>query len=107
MAQVLEKQYDDKIKQNNIYFALNSKVRIEILKALSWDNLSYAQIQNIAIGLSRRTDYHTKNIAAHHVRILKKFNLISKSNGRIYYLTMRGTRVLAGLKLIEESEMFI
>jgi len=105
MAQVLKIR--DTHMPLTIFHVINSKTRIEILKALSWDKLSYDELQIIASNCSKFNHKHSKNIVAHHLRILKKFNLIRKQTGRIYFITMRGTRILVGIKLIEESEMFI
>lgn len=105
MAQVLKSRYD--LVPVHVFAVLNNITRREILKALSWDDLAYSQLQDISLKYSNLKTKYTKNLVAHHVRVLKKFHLIGKSTKKTYFLTFRGSRIIKAIKILEESEMFI
>ena len=103
MAQVLIQKQRHKIK--SIFGIIKNPARIEVLKALQWNDLSYKEINKI---IFKTLGTNTRNICAFHVRELQNYNLMVKNahNG-LYHITVKGLRILGGIRQIEESEMFI
>ena len=96
----VEKRLDMRLINADIFSALAGKARRDILFALSIQNLSY-----ISIGTMTKI-YRTQ--IAYHIKFLKKFHLISHDKfSNVYYLTVRGCRIVELMKEIENSEMFI
>ena len=96
----VERRLDKRLINADIFSALAGKARRDILFALSIQNLSY-----ISIGTMTKI-YRTQ--IAYHIKFLKKFHLISHDKfSNVYYLTVRGCRIVELMKEIENSEMFI
>jgi len=106
MAQVIITKTDSRTPKT-IFAVINSKTRIEILKALEWDEMSYQQLQMIALRHTKVTPHYLQHLVAHHLRNLRQYHLILKKPNRNYYLSVRGMSVLKGIRIIENSEMFI
>lgn len=99
-------------KIKDLYSLINNSTRREILNSLSWNNLSYHELQELVLRTEQEKGNKSRKfhltITDYHLKVLKAQYLIAKLNKNgLYYITYRGKVVLRAIKEIEDSEIFI